>query len=56
MRNSYKILVEDFEGKRSLGRPRHRWGIVSKRILGKSGFEVWIGLTWLRIGTGSGLL
>jgi hypothetical protein len=25
MRNAFKILVRKSEGKRSLGRPRHRW-------------------------------
>jgi len=25
MRNSYRILVGDPEGKRPLGKPRHRW-------------------------------
>jgi hypothetical protein len=25
MRKAYKILVGKLEGKRSLGRPRHRW-------------------------------
>jgi hypothetical protein len=25
MRNSYKVLVGKPEGKRPLGRPRHRW-------------------------------
>jgi hypothetical protein len=25
MRNAYKILVRRPEGKRQLGRPRHRW-------------------------------
>jgi hypothetical protein len=25
MRNAYNILVEKREGKRLLGRPRHRW-------------------------------
>jgi len=25
MRNAYKILVRKSEGKRPLGRPRHRW-------------------------------
>jgi hypothetical protein len=25
MRNAYNILVGIFEGKRPLGRPRHRW-------------------------------
>jgi hypothetical protein len=30
--------------------------IILKSILGKSGFGVWIGFIWLRIGTGGGLL
>jgi hypothetical protein len=28
MRNAYSILVGKAEGKRPLGRPRSRWGIV----------------------------
>jgi hypothetical protein len=28
MRNAYKILVRKLEGKRPLGRPRHRWEII----------------------------
>jgi hypothetical protein len=28
MRNAYCILVGKPEGKRPLGRPRHRWGIL----------------------------
>jgi hypothetical protein len=35
MRNAYKILVGKPEGKRPLGRPRHRWGIILKWSLGK---------------------
>jgi hypothetical protein len=32
-RNSYRILVGKPEGKRPLGRPRRRWGIILKWIL-----------------------
>jgi hypothetical protein len=50
MRNAYRILVETLEGKRQLGRPRYRWRVVLKLILGKWGLDVWIGFMWLRIG------
>jgi hypothetical protein len=45
-RNAYRLLVGKPEGKRPLGRPRHRWvdGVM------------WTGLVWLRIGTGGELL
>jgi hypothetical protein len=33
-RNAYRTLVENPEGKRSLGRPRRRWWIILKWILG----------------------
>jgi hypothetical protein len=42
-----KVLVGKPEGKRPLGRPRHR---------GEIGWGVWTGFDWLRIGTGSQLL
>jgi hypothetical protein len=32
-RNAYGILVEKSEGKKPLGRPRSRWGIILKWIL-----------------------
>jgi len=35
MRNTYKILVWRPEGKRSIGRPRHRRKIILKYILEK---------------------
>jgi hypothetical protein len=46
------------EGKRSLERPRHRWEDHKK---GSSRSEIvgggaWIGVIWLRIATGGGLL
>jgi hypothetical protein len=54
-RGAYRILVGRPEGRRPLGRPRCRWGTILKWI-----FETWdgacTGLSWLRIGTGGGLL
>jgi hypothetical protein len=48
-------MVGIHEGKRQLGRPRRSWGIILKGI-----FRKWdrtgTGLTWLRIGTGFGVL
>jgi hypothetical protein len=38
------------EGKRPLGRPRHRWEDNIKVDLKEVG--VWTGLSWLRIGPG----
>jgi hypothetical protein len=32
-KNAHKILVGKPEGKRPLGRPRRRWGIILKCIL-----------------------
>jgi hypothetical protein len=51
-RNAYRILVGNPEGKRPLGRPRHRWVDNIKMDLR----DIWIGLIWLRIGTNGGLL
>jgi hypothetical protein len=55
-RNAYGILVGKPEGKRPLGRPRHRW--VDNIKMDRIGWDsmVWIGLIWLRIGTIGGLL
>jgi hypothetical protein len=33
--NAYKILVEKFEGKKTLGRPRRRWENNIKMAFGK---------------------
>jgi hypothetical protein len=57
-RNVYKVLVGKPEGKRPLGRPRHRWedGIrMDLRETGLGGGGVWIVFDWLRTGTGGGL-
>jgi hypothetical protein len=57
-RNAYRILVGKLEGKRPLGRPRHRWVENIKMELRETGWDGvdWIGLIWLRIGTSGGLL
>jgi hypothetical protein len=56
-RNAYRRLVGKPEGKRPLGRPRHRLVNNIKmdhREIGWDGMD-WIGLIWLRMGTGGGL-
>jgi hypothetical protein len=55
-RNAYRILVGKPEGKRPLGRPRHRWVDNIKKILKRGAGMVLIGLIWLWIGTSGGLL
>jgi hypothetical protein len=55
-RGAYTILVGRPEGRRPLGRPRRRWGILLKWIFKKWDGGAWNGLIWLRIGTGGGLL
>jgi hypothetical protein len=44
------------EGKRSLGRPRRRWGDNIKMDLREIGCGGWTGLNWLRIGRSGGFL
>jgi hypothetical protein len=46
-RNTFRILVGKHEGKRPLGRPRHRWVDNIKMDLGEtgSGGMDWINLT-----------
>jgi hypothetical protein len=55
-RKVYKVLVGKPEGKRPLGRPRHRWEMGSEWILERLAWGVWTGFEWLRTGTGGGLL
>jgi hypothetical protein len=45
-RNAYRLLVGKIEGKRTLGRPRHRWMDNIKMDPGEVGWGVvdWIGL------------
>jgi len=42
-RSAYRVLVGKSGGKRSLGEPRHRWGIILKWILRKWGG----GMDWI---------
>jgi hypothetical protein len=57
-RNVFRLLVGKPEGKRPLGRPRRRWIDNIKMDILEIGLSVvdWIGLVWLRIGTGGELL
>jgi hypothetical protein len=53
-RGVYRVLVRKPEGKRPMGRPRHRWEDNIKMYLQEVGCGVWTGLGWLRIETGGG--
>jgi hypothetical protein len=53
---AYRVLVGNPEGKRTLGRPRQRWEDNIKMDLLEVCCGAWIGLIWLRIGTGGGRL
>ena len=47
-----RVLVGRLEGRRPLGRPRHRWVDNIRMDLREVGCGVWTGWSWLRIGTG----
>jgi hypothetical protein len=49
-RGEYRSLVEKPEGKRPLGRPRHRWEDNMKKGLQDVGCGGMDGLIWPRIG------
>jgi hypothetical protein len=51
-RGVYRVLVGKPVGKRPLGRPRRRWEDNLGRIFRKWDLGVWIGSSWLRIGSG----
>ena len=51
-----KVLVGKPEGKRQLGRPRRRWGIILRWVFRKWEGFVGTGWSWLRIGTVGGRL
>jgi len=55
-RSIYRVLEGKPERKRPLGRPRHKWEDILRRIFRKWDVEVWTGSGWLRIGTGGGHL
>jgi hypothetical protein len=53
--NVHRVFVGKPEGKRPLERPRRRWEDGIRTDLREMPARVWIGFTWLRIGTGGGL-
>ena len=53
-RGVYRVLVGKTEGKRPLGRPRHRWEDNIKMNLQEVGCGTWTGSRWLRVGIGGG--
>ena len=53
-RGVYGVLIRKPEGKRPLGRCRHRWDDTIKMDLQEVGCGVWTGSSWPRIGTGGG--
>jgi len=55
-RGVYRALVGKPEGKRPLGRHRHRWEDNIKMDIQEVGCGVWTGSSWLKIGTGGGHL
>ena len=55
-KGAYRVLVGKPEGKRSLGRPRHRWEDNIKMDLQEVVSGAWAGLIWLKIRTGGGHL
>jgi hypothetical protein len=55
-RDVHRVLVGKPEGKRPLGRSRHRWEDNIKWIFRKLEGVMGTGWSWLRIGTDGGLL
>jgi hypothetical protein len=52
-RNAYRILVENAEGKKPLGRPKRRW--VANVKIDFREIE-WDGMDWIDLGSSGGLL
>ena len=55
-RGVYMVLVGNPEGKNHLGDPGVDGRIILRWIFRKCAVGVWTGSSWLRIGTGGGLL
>ena len=53
-RGACRVLVGRLEGKRQLGRPRHRRGDNIKMDLPRRGMRAFTGLMWSRIRTSGG--
>jgi hypothetical protein len=51
-RKMYRVLAGKPEGKRPLGRPRHRWDDGIRIDLRETGWGSVDGSSWLRIGAG----
>jgi len=56
VRGVYRVLVGKPEGRRPLGRLRHRWEDNITMDLQEVGCGVWTVLSWLRIGIVGGHL
>ena len=52
----YRVLVGRSEGRKPLGRPRHRWVDNIRMDLREVGCGIWTGLSWPRIESGCGRL
>jgi len=55
-RRAYRVLVGKLEGRRPLGRHRHRWVDNIRMISRRWDVGICTGLSWLRIETGGGRL
>jgi hypothetical protein len=55
-RGEYRVLVRKSDGKRPLGRPRHRWKYNIKMNFRKWEVRAWTEWIRLRIGTDGGHL
>jgi hypothetical protein len=55
-RGAYRLLVKNSKGRRPPGRPKHKWENNIKMDLQEVEWGTWIGLIWLRVGTGGGIL
>jgi hypothetical protein len=55
-RGAYEVLAGKPEGKRPLGKPRHRWDDNIKVDLKEVECGTWTGSSWLMIRTGGGPL
>jgi hypothetical protein len=55
-RGVYWVLVGKRDGDRTLGRHRRRWENNIKMDVQVVGCGAWTGSSWLRIGTGGGLV
>jgi hypothetical protein len=54
MRNACKISVRKYE--RRFRRPRHKWKNNIRIGIRETGWKVWTGFLWFRIGTSGGIL